>query len=157
MNLIKDISQLIDKLASFYLYKGIQPSEIADAIFEKQYSGVKLDRTENEIILIASFTEFDESNQTEYKHQVKYVYTNNRYLQVIEQKIGNKGFKVQWSRQEEIDEYLSNTSKEDPSNSLGGLSKEIRIEVSRLQSLIASLNVRKDDFETKLLILIRAC
>ncbi|WP_283709531.1 hypothetical protein [Pseudoalteromonas prydzensis] len=110
MNLIKDISQLIDKLASFYLYKGIQPSEIADAIFEKQYSGVKLDRTENEIILIASFTEFDESNQTEYKHQVKYVYTNNRYLQVIEQKIGNKGFKVQWSRQEEIDKLLNEFS-----------------------------------------------
>lgn len=110
MNLIKDISQLIDKLASFYLYKGIQPSEIADAIFEKQYSSVKLDRTENEIILIASFTEFDESNQTEYKHQVKYVYTNNRYLQVIEQKIGNKGFKVQWSRQEEIDKLLNEFS-----------------------------------------------
>ena len=64
----------------------------------------------NEIILIASFTEFDESNQTEYKHQVKYVYTNNRYLQVIEQKIGNKGFKVQWSRQEEIDKLLNEFS-----------------------------------------------
>ncbi|MBU3017163.1 chain-length determining protein [Paraglaciecola agarilytica] len=57
---------------------------------------------------------------------------------------------LQKSRQEEIDEYLSNSSSEDPSNSLGGLSKEIRIEVSRLQSLIASLNVRKDDFESKI-------
>ena len=57
---------------------------------------------------------------------------------------------LQKSRQEEIDDYLSNVSSEDPSNSLGGLSKEIRIEISRLQSLIASLNVRKDDFESKI-------
>jgi hypothetical protein len=107
MSLIKDISQITDKLASFYLSKGLQPSEIADAIFEKQYSSIKLDRTESEIILIASFTEFDESNQTEYKHQMKYVYSNNKYLQVVEQKVGNKGFKVQWSRQEEIDRLLN--------------------------------------------------
>jgi hypothetical protein len=107
MSLIKDISQITDKLASLYLSKGIQPSEIADAIFEKQYSCIKLDRTENETILIASFTESDECTQTEYKHQVKYVYSNNKYLQAIEQKIGNKGFKVQWSRQEEIDRLLN--------------------------------------------------
>lgn len=107
MNLIKDISQITDKLASLYLSKGIQPSEIADAIFEKQYSCIKLDRTENEIILIASFTESDECTQTEYKHQVKYIYSNNKYLQVIEQKVGNKGFKVQWSRQDEIDSLIN--------------------------------------------------
>ena len=107
MSLIKDISQLTEKLASLYLFKGIQPSEIADAIFEKQYSSIKLDRTVDEIILIASFTELDECTLAEYKHQVKYVYSNNKCLQVIEQKVGNKGFKVQWSRQEEIDRLLN--------------------------------------------------
>lgn len=57
---------------------------------------------------------------------------------------------LQKSRQEEIDSYLANVSSEDPSSSLGGLSKEIRIEVSRLQSLIASLNVRRDDYQRKI-------
>ena len=57
---------------------------------------------------------------------------------------------LQKSRQEEIDDYLSNVSSDDPSSSLGALSTEIRIEISRLQSLIASLDVRKDNYKTKL-------
>lgn len=115
MSLIKDLSQLTDRLASLYLFKGIQPSEIADTIFEKNYSSVMLDKTEKEIILVASFTEFDEDSQTNYKHQIKYIYSTNKCLQVIEQRVGNKGFKVQWSRQEEIDRLVNEfVSKVEP-------------------------------------------
>lgn len=105
MSLITDINKIIEKLTSLYLFKGIQPSEIADAIFENQYSSIKLDRTGKEVILIATFSEFDES--TEYKHQMKYVYSNNKCLKMIEQRVGNRAFKVQWSRQEEIDGLLN--------------------------------------------------
>ena len=57
---------------------------------------------------------------------------------------------LQKSRQEEINDYLSNFSSDDPSSSLGALSTEIRIEISLLQSLIASLDVRKDNYKTNI-------
>lgn len=145
MNLIKDINNLTDKLASFYLFKGIQPSEIADAIFEKQYSSVKLDRTKNEIILIASFIETDEYSQIEHKHQMKYIYSTNKFLQSIEQKIGSKGFQVQWSRQEEIDLLLNKfvlqaqsfLSKTQLDTVLSTLPNEIRPQVQAKLKLVA--------------------
>lgn len=145
MCLAKDLTELTDKLASLYLFKGIQPSEIADAIFEKQYSSIKLDRKKDEITLVASFTEFDESTQTEYKHQMKYVYHNNKYLHIVEQKIGNKGFKVQWSRQEEIDRLVNQLvsrvqpilSKEQLNLLLSTLPIEIRPRVHAKLKLVA--------------------
>lgn len=58
---------------------------------------------------------------------------------------------LQTSRQEEIDEYLASTNAGDNGGgSLNALSTEIRIEISRLQSNIASLEVRRDDFEQKI-------
>jgi len=145
MSLIKGLSKLTDRLASLYLFKGIQPSEIADAIFENNYSNVTLDRTESEIVLVASFTEFDEVSQTEYKHQIKYIYSKNKCLQVIEQRVGNKRFKVQWSRQEEIDKLVNEfvgrvqniLSKEQLGILLSTLPKEIRPQVKTRLKLVA--------------------
>lgn len=107
MSLISDIGLIADKLASIYLLKGIQPSEIIDAIYDKQYSSVTVNKSVNEIILIATFTESDDIDGKEYKHQLKYTYSKNKHLQTIEHKIGAKAFKMQWSRQDELDKLLN--------------------------------------------------
>jgi polysaccharide chain length determinant protein (PEP-CTERM system associated) len=57
---------------------------------------------------------------------------------------------LQEARQEEIDDYLSSSSGDDTSGSVGALSTEIRLEISRLQSLSASLNVRKENYQSKI-------
>lgn len=54
------------------------------------------------------------------------------------------------SRQEEIDEYLASDDANSLNGSFSELSTEIRIEISRLQSLIASLQVRRADFQAKI-------
>ncbi|MFT6896516.1 MAG: polysaccharide chain length determinant protein (PEP-CTERM system associated) [Paraglaciecola sp.] len=67
---------------------------------------------------------------------------------VIESK--NLLVSLQDARQEEIDEYLSSSDGNDTNGSLSALSTEIRLEMSRLQSLIASLQVRRADFQAKI-------
>lgn len=146
MNRFKEnINQLIDKLASLYLSQGIQPSEIADAIFEKQYSCIKSERVDDTIVLIASFSEFEENSQTTYKHQIKYTYSRNKALQVVEHKIGNKRFKLQWSRQEELEKLINEfvslvsptLSKEKIYTLLSTLPEEIRPQVKTKLKLVA--------------------
>lgn len=106
MCLVNDVNQLIDKLASLYLYKGIQPSEIADAIFEKNYSSLVLEKIEDEIVLIACFSEVDDDAQAIFNHKLKYVYSADKTLQMVEQRVGNKAAKIQWSRKAELDRLI---------------------------------------------------
>lgn len=106
MSLLKDIQRLTDKIASIYVFDGIQPSEIADAIFDKEYSSIKIDKTNHEVILIASFTEEDPDFQTSQSHSFKYIYNKNKKLQSIYQKIGNGRYKQQWSRSEELNSLI---------------------------------------------------
>jgi hypothetical protein len=106
MCLVNDVNQLIDKLASLYLYKGIQPSEIADAIFEKNYSSLVLEKIEDEIVLIACFSEADDDAQAIFNHKLKYVYSADKTLQMVEQRVGNKAAKIQWSRKVELDRLI---------------------------------------------------
>ncbi|MDX1539588.1 hypothetical protein [Arsukibacterium sp.] len=106
MCLVNGVNQLIDKLASLYLFKGIQPSEIADTIFEKNYSSLAIEKTVDGIVLIACFSEVDEDTHAIYKHQLKYVYSADKTLQVVEQRVGNKAAKIQWSRKAELDRLI---------------------------------------------------
>jgi len=57
---------------------------------------------------------------------------------------------LQKARQDEIDEYLKSSDANNLNGSLSPLSTEIRLEISRLQSLIASLQVRRADFQAKI-------
>jgi polysaccharide chain length determinant protein (PEP-CTERM system associated) len=58
---------------------------------------------------------------------------------------------LQKSRKDEIDEYLALDDGNNTNGSLSTLSTGIRMEMSGLQSLIASLQVRKADFEAKII------
>ena len=53
-------------------------------------------------------------------------------------------------REKELEEYYASDSKADGSEQIGTISSELRLESTRLQSLIASLKVRQVDYETKI-------
>lgn len=62
-----------------------------------------------------------------------------------------KSLKAQ--RATELEEYYANDSNSSGSETIGTISSELRLEASRLQSLIASLKVRQLDYQTKIDIL----
>jgi len=106
----KTIKHTLDKLVSLHLMKGLQPSEIADAIFEKEYSDIKMDKASNNIQLIASFIEDMDGEVTH--HKMRYIYDQQKKLQLVEQKLGKAPYKVQWDRENEISKLLSTLSSQ---------------------------------------------
>lgn len=54
------------------------------------------------------------------------------------------------SRQKEIDEYLEGDVSDSGNLQVGSFASELKLEISRLQSIIASLNVREADYSQKL-------
>ncbi|MDU0356384.1 GNVR domain-containing protein [Paraglaciecola aquimarina] len=58
------------------------------------------------------------------------------------------------ARKSEIEEYLASSSNTDEANSqVGSVASEIKLEVSRLESQIASLKVRQNNYEAKIQVL----
>lgn len=145
MCLVNDVNQLVDKLASLYLFKGIQPSEIADTIFEKDYSSLSLEKSANEIVLIANFSEVDDDTNAIYAHQLKYVYSVDKKLLMIEQKVGNKAAKIQWSRKAELNKLIGEFAslvrpvlhQEEITRILSTLPQELRPQVESKLRLVA--------------------
>lgn len=145
MCLINDVNQNIDKLTSLYLFKGIQPSEIADVIFEKNYSSVNIEKTADGVVLIARFSEIDDDSQAVYKHQLRYVYSEDKTLQMVEQRVGNKAAQIQWSRKSELDKLIDEfvnlvkpiLNQEQISSILSTLPQELKPQVEMKLRLVA--------------------
>ena len=53
-------------------------------------------------------------------------------------------------RAKELEEYYASATNGNPIEAIGTISSELRLEATRLQSLIASLKVRQQDYETKI-------
>jgi hypothetical protein len=104
----KNIKQTLEQLVSIHLIKGIQPSEIADAIFEKSYSDIKMSKTINEVHLIASFK--DDLDEECVLHKMRYIYDQDKKLLSVEQKVGGKPYRVQWNRNDKISKIISTLS-----------------------------------------------
>lgn len=92
------IKELLDKILTTHLTRGVQPSEIADAVFEKNYSDVQVTKTNETVCMTVSFLE--EGDIEPIPHKMRYTYTPDKYLIRIEQKVNRKSFKVQWDREE---------------------------------------------------------
>ncbi|MCL1124219.1 hypothetical protein [Shewanella surugensis] len=101
----KNINELKAKLVATYLSKGVQPSDLSDALFEKGYVDSSIKRTDDSVLVTLSFIDdFDTIKKA--KHTMRYTYDLNRYLQKIEQKIKGRSFKVQFCREEAINSIL---------------------------------------------------
>lgn len=98
------VNALLDKLVATYLSRGVQPSDICDLLFEKDYVDYKIEKSTDTVIMTVSFIEIDCESTS--KQTMKYTYDLERNLQTIEQKSGRSPFRVQWSRKEVLRELL---------------------------------------------------
>lgn len=98
--------QLIDKLTAIYLMQGVQPSELADAIFEDPYTSMSLEKNINFIEVILSFKELCDISHRQHIRRIKYVYNYDKYLIRTLESIDSKPFKVSWDREKIINDLI---------------------------------------------------
>lgn len=97
MNANNSITRLVDKIIALELTKGIQPSELADAIFEKEYSEISFKKCG---VFYEAIVKFQDMVGSEISNiTMKYIYNNDKYLIKIEEKLNNKQYTLTWSRE----------------------------------------------------------
>ena len=122
--------QLVDKLTAIYLMQGVQPSELADAIFEDPYTGMNLIKNVNSIEVVLSFKELCDVSHHEYTRKIKYIYNHDKYLFQILEAVDSKPFKVSWDR-----ELVVNTIISDIKNRL----KDIGCSAIQIKKILSTL------------------
>lgn len=98
--------QLIDKLTAIYLMRGVQPSELADAIFEDPYTSMNLVRKINFIEAVLSFKELCDTTQHEHTRRIKYIYNRDRFLIQILEAMDSQPFKISWDKEQVINSII---------------------------------------------------
>jgi len=131
--------QLIDKLTAIYLMQGIQPSELADAIFDEPYTNMTSKKHFDFIEVILSFKERCDVTNKEHTRNIKYIYNFDRYLLQTSESIDSKAFKITWDRENSIKGVISQIKQRLTSN--GFNSKEIEKFLSTLPAAPHKLNV----------------
>ncbi|MFW1944200.1 hypothetical protein ACG93R_11920 [Acinetobacter guillouiae] len=104
-----ELESLVNKLISTYLLKGIQPDDLATALFEEEYEEflITKNRTTDVLVVKLSFFEInDEDISTLHKFRYTYEMSTKRLIK-IEQSIGAGKFKTQWDRSIVIQELMS--------------------------------------------------
>lgn len=92
----KLLKDALDELTALHLFNGVQPSDLADAMYESPYLEFKTSKDDEHLTVELSF--IDECEETVNIVKMKYVYSLDRKLQRIDQKIGSKKFAEQWCR-----------------------------------------------------------
>jgi len=121
MRVNNKIKSLIDELTATHLTIGVQPSEIADAVFEDNYKSIESENKNGMITMSVLFWDRDDESSTSVI--VRYTYNPNRVLMRVEQKVGNRPFKTQWDREQAIDSLLTEIS-----NHLAKLNSDVNVQ-----------------------------
>lgn len=95
------IKSLLDKLIATNLSKGVQPSDIADTMFEEHYVDLSIKKDLDALIMTYSFKELNEDNQCMII-SMRYTYSRDMFLQTVEQKVSNGRYKIQWNRASDL-------------------------------------------------------
>lgn len=98
--------QLIDKLTAIYLMQGVQPSELADSIFEDPYTSMSLIKNINFVEVELSFKELCDITQREHTRKIKYIYSNDKFLVKILEAMDSQPFKISWDREQVINSII---------------------------------------------------
>ncbi|MBY3623908.1 hypothetical protein HGO21_30790 [Acinetobacter sp. CUI P1] len=101
------LSQLIDKLTAIYLMQGIQPSELADAIFDEPYTSIVSNKYIDSIEVILTFKEYCDITNKEHTRSIKYLYNFDRYLIQISESLDSKTFKITWDRENTLNTIIN--------------------------------------------------
>lgn len=105
----QNVNDAIQALLDLHLTKGVQPSDLADNIFDNEYSNFFIEKKGKQLLLTCSFVE-DMGNATQ-TVTMRYAYDQNRYLTRIDQKIGSKRFSTQWCRETKLKAALEQLSR----------------------------------------------
>ena len=94
------LDKAVQGLLDLHLTRGVQPSDLADNLFDVEYTDYSLKKRGAVLILDLSYEESLEESLEDFSHKVcmRYTYSMERYLVKIEQRIGSGKFSVQWCR-----------------------------------------------------------
>ena len=133
MIISNNIKELTKEITNLHLTNGVQPNELTEAIFEKDYDSMLTKKIGNTVITEVCFFEIDEGLKTEIK--VRYTYSFDAKLQTIEQKIGKGRYKIQWDREVKInslfDQLVTSLSKINDESAVKAFIKKIPIELKK--------------------------
>lgn len=99
-----EIESLVSKLTATYLAKGVQPSEIADTLYERNYIDMNITKVKDKLVMTFTFEDDDEHLSL---NTMRYTYSPDKKLIRVEQKVGRGRYKVQWDRAEDLQTTLS--------------------------------------------------
>ncbi|MGG4498438.1 hypothetical protein [Brevibacillus reuszeri] len=107
MALLEDLMEKVEELVNFELNKGVSPIELASSIYEDGYTEVKIKKQFGHVTCTVQFYDNEFFNEQKIKHEYRYIYDENNYLQEIEL-IKNKKVEILWSRTVERTNILNN-------------------------------------------------
>ncbi|WP_223466863.1 hypothetical protein [Pseudomonas sp. GL-RE-26] len=90
------LDKAVQGLLDLHLTRGVQPSDLADNLFDVEYTDYSLKKRGSILILDLSYQE--ELEDSFQKICMRYTYSAERYLVKIEQRVGLSKFSVQWCR-----------------------------------------------------------
>lgn len=102
-----ELNQLIDKLTAIYLTQGVQPSELADAIFEESYLSMSSKKNFDSIEVILSFQEKCDITHVNHIRNIRYTYNLERYVLKIEESEDSKKYQTIWDRESIIQNLVN--------------------------------------------------
>ncbi len=108
MKHLRELEQDIKKLAMIVETKGIQISELADNLYEGHYQSITIKKTKNGIIADLYF--HDEIDGKKQIAKMRYTYTKERTLMMIEEISGKKKHTL-WNRESFVKELVDEVVK----------------------------------------------
>lgn len=127
--------QLIDEILAVHLYKGVQPKDLAEAIFEDEYTSLSAIKDSNYIYLDITYIV-----DGLHKHVMRYTYDREQTLLKIEQKIGRGRFTLQWDRYQVLSGLYAKVKQALINERFSAL------EIDRLISTLPEIDARSDDY-----------
>ncbi|ANI30576.1 hypothetical protein PL78_12160 [Yersinia entomophaga] len=98
------IKDIINKIIAFCMVKGVQPEELVTAIFDNEYESIETIKKNGMVHLIITYQESIEDSHSIVK--TRYIYDNERRLQIVDQKINSSPYKTQWDRNSKLNILL---------------------------------------------------
>ncbi|CNI17443.1 Uncharacterised protein [Yersinia massiliensis] len=98
------IKDIINKIIAFCMVKGVQPEELVTAIFDNEYESIETIKKNGMVHLIITYQESIEDSHSIVK--TRYIYDNERRLQIVDQKINSSPYKTQWDRKSKLNILL---------------------------------------------------
>jgi len=103
------LDKAVQGLLDLHLTRGVQPSDLADNLFDVEYTDYSLKKRGAILILDLSYIEdFEGFSQ---KICMRYTYSMERYLVRIEQRVGSSKFSVQWCRSAAITKAVADVTQ----------------------------------------------